>query len=111
VYLAAKSQDRAVRFSVGIIAARVCAALRNSEAARAKLRAVLAEAWLSVHERAGRISNINYRRWSPEPEEGSDRSRRAVRADHLRVIAARTTRRRSWYRAGRCWTGARCGCR
>jgi tetratricopeptide (TPR) repeat protein len=44
VYLAAKSQDRAVRFSVGIIAARVCAALRNTEAARAKLRAVLAEA-------------------------------------------------------------------
>jgi eukaryotic-like serine/threonine-protein kinase len=44
VYLAAKSQDRAVRFSVGIIFARVCAALGKPEAARAKLRAVLGEA-------------------------------------------------------------------
>src|SRR6266446_7804905 len=33
-----------------------------------------------------------------------------VRADHSQIIA-RTTRRRSWCRAGRCWTGARCGCR
>lgn len=44
VHLAAKSQDRAVRFSVGIISPRVCAALGKTEAARAKLKAVLAEA-------------------------------------------------------------------
>jgi len=44
VYLAAKSQDRSVRFSVGITSARVCAALSKTAEARAKLAAVLAEA-------------------------------------------------------------------
>jgi eukaryotic-like serine/threonine-protein kinase len=43
-YLAAKSQDRTVRFSVGIISARVYAALHKTEEARARLTAVLAEA-------------------------------------------------------------------
>ncbi|HEY6967759.1 MAG TPA: tetratricopeptide repeat protein [Candidatus Angelobacter sp.] len=44
VCLAAKTQDRTVRFSVGIISARVCAALRKTTEARAKLAAVLGEA-------------------------------------------------------------------
>jgi tetratricopeptide (TPR) repeat protein len=44
VYLAAKSQDRTVRFSVGIISARVCAALCKTAEARATLTAVIAEA-------------------------------------------------------------------
>jgi len=43
-YLAAKSQDPTVRFSVGINSARVCAALHKTAEARAKLTAVLAEA-------------------------------------------------------------------
>jgi tetratricopeptide (TPR) repeat protein len=44
LYLASKSQDRGVRFSVGITSARVCAALCKTAEARAKLTAVLAEA-------------------------------------------------------------------
>ena len=44
VYLAGKTQDRTVRFSVGIISARVCAALRKTAEARAKLADVVSEA-------------------------------------------------------------------